>query len=647
MTEEIRTTCNRDCPDSCSIIATVENGKIVKHKGDPKHGVTRGFLCYRGNHYLKRFYAQDRILFPQRKTEKGWERISWDDALDLVAKKLSQYRDQYGAKSIAYISYSGIKGQVTRALAKTFWNQFGGATLMKGGLSLEAALAAQDMDFGSDGTHAPEDLVNSNAFVIWGKNVSITRVHAWPFITQARKQGARVVVIDPVSCKTAKQADLHIALKPGSDGMLALGIARLLLENGQIDQKFISDHSKGFEAYRELVLSTPMKDVLDATGVSLNDIQQVALLYGESKPLASLIGLGPSYWRQGGTAVRLIDALAAISGNIGISGGGAHSDFGGGTGLNTSIFDDSQQNEYRSILLPKLGEEILAASNPSIKMGFVAGANPAATCPDTGRVLEGLNSLDFLVVVDHFMTATAEAADLFLPCTTYLEMEDLVTAYGHHWLGLCQAVVPPQGECKSDSTIYQELAQHLGFGEVLAGEPSVLIDRMLAPLKKYGITREKLIEAPMLNPTIDPFPFANKKFGTASGKYEFVTQFIPPKSDTHPQKRLRLLATKTLKMVNAQINLEDLPASPCVLANPGTINDLDLTVGEQVVIESKVGSVHARLEADPNVLPEVLMFNPSAWQGDMQGVNQLRESVISDLGVAAALHETLVTINKI
>ena len=296
MTEEIRTTCNRDCPDSCSIIATVENGKIVKHKGDPKHGVTRGFLCYRGNHYLKRFYAQDRILFPQRKTEKGWERISWDDALDLVAKKLSHYRDQYGAKSIAYISYSGIRGRVAQAMTKAFWKQFGGATFMEGGLSLEAATTAQDIDFGSDCTHAPEDLVNSNAFVIWGKNVSITRVHSWPFIKQARKQGARLVVIDPVSCRSAKQADLHIALKPGSDGMLALAIARLLLENGQIAHNFIADHSVGFEAYRDLVLSISMKDVMDATGISLHDIQQLAQLYSKSKPLASLIGLGPSYW---------------------------------------------------------------------------------------------------------------------------------------------------------------------------------------------------------------------------------------------------------------------------------------------------------------------------------------------------------------
>jgi len=279
-------------------------------------------------------------------------------------------------------------------------------------------------------------------------------------------------------------------------------------------------------------------------------------------------------------------------------------------------------------------------------MGFVAGANPAATCLDTGSVLKGLKSLDFLVVIDQFMTATAEAADLFLPCTTYLEMDDLVTAYGHHWLGLCQAVVPPQGESKSDSTIYQELAQLLGFGEVLAGEPSILIDRMLAPLNKYGITREKLIDAPMLNPTIDPVPFADKKFGTASGKYEFVAQFKPPKSNTKFQKQLQLLATKTLKMVNAQINLEDLPASPCVLANPETINDLDLSTGEQVVVESKVGSVQALLEADPTVLPGVLMFNPAAWQGDMQGVNQLRELAISDLGVAAAFHETLVTIRR-
>lgn len=645
MTEEIRTICNRDCPDSCGVVATVENGRIVKHKGDPMHGVTRGFLCYRGNHYLKRFYSEDRILHPHRRTEKGWERISWDDALDLCVEKLTHFRETYGARSVAYISYSGIKGMVARAMARKFWDHFGGATLMKGGLSVEACHAAQGLDFGGACTHAPEDLANSEGFVVWGKNVAVTRVHCWPFIMQARRRGARIVVIDPVNCDTADKADLHLAIRPGSDGMLAAGVARLLLEGDHVDRDFIDNHSNGFEAYRELILSIPMQDVLDATGILLDDIQKVAQLYADAKPLATMIGLGPSYWRRGGASTRLIDALVAMTGNVGIPGGGAHTDIHGGTGLDHSLLSEPLKSEHRSIMLPKLGDEILNTTEPPIKMGFVAGANPAATCPDTGRVREGLEALEFLVVVDQFMTATAEPAHLFLPCTTYLEMEDLVAAYGHHWLGLGQAVVPPQGEARTDSAIFQALAQRLGFGDALAGEPPEWINRFLAPLEKHGITRDALAEKPMLDPLAKPIPFSDRKFRTPSGKFEFVTEFSPPDLAAAP-KQLRLMATKTLKMVNAQINAEDVPPVPCVMAHPETIAALGFTVGDQVMVESSVGSVSARLEADAEVLPEVLLFNPAAWQGDLQGVNQLRESLISDMGDAAAMHETLVTLSK-
>jgi anaerobic selenocysteine-containing dehydrogenase len=646
MTEKIRTVCNRDCPDSCSIIATVENGKIVTHKGDPKHGVTRGFLCYRGNHYLNRLYSKDRILVPQRKTKKGWERISWNDALDLMAEKLLHYRKTFGALSIAYVSYSGIKGQVARVVRRIFWDRFGGVTLMRGGLSVEACLAAQVLDFGDECTHAPEDLANSDAIVIWGKNVAITRVHCWPFIKEARKRGALLVVIDPVRCRTAEKADLHLAIKPGSDGMLAVGIARLLLEKEQVDREFIENHSANFQHYREMILSIPMQEVLNATGVSLDTIEKVADLYANTKPLATMIGLGASYWKQGGASVRLIDALAAMTGNIGISGGGAHTDIDGGAGLDQSLVNSPLKNKHRSILIPKLGDEILATTNPQLKMGIVAGANPAATCPDTGRVREALDSLDFLVVIDHFMTATAESADLFLPCTTYLEMVDLVAAYGHHWLSLGQAVIPPLGEAKSDTTIFKRLAEKLGFGDALNGDESKWIDHLLEPLNKHGITREALIEHPILNPEHPPVPFTDRKFRTISGKYEFVTKFNHKIHHKSSNNQLHLIATKTLKMMNAQINMEDLPSDPRVQAHPETIARFGLCAGELVVVKSRVGSVTATIEGHDDVLPEVLLFNPAAWKGDLQGVNQLRESHLSDMGEAAAMHETMVTLHK-
>ena len=488
--------------------------------------------------------------------------------------------------------------------------------------------------------------MNSAGFVVWGRNLAVTRVHSWPFMLAARKRGARLVVLDPVKCSTAKKADLHLALKPGSDGMLALGIARMLFEREAIDKNFVEQHCAGFDAYREQVLAVPMQAVLDATGLPLDDIQTVAELYATTKPLATMIGLGPSYWCQGGASVRLIDALAALTGNIGIPGGGVQSDIKGSAGLDLSVNNESLNNEHRAIMLPKLGDEILRASNPPLKMGFVAGANPAASCPDTHRVREGLDSLEFLVVVDQFLTATAEAADLFLPCTTYLETEDLVTAYGHHWLALTQAAVPPLGESRTDVEIFQALAERLGFGNALAGKPGVWIDRFLAPLNEHGITREALAERPRLNPLAQSVPFADHRFSTPSGKFEFISGFTCP-AITYPSTQLRLMATKTLKMVNSQINPENVPDEPVVRTHPETIAEYGFSSGDSVAVESRVGSVHARLEADLEVLPDVLLFNPAAWRGDLQGVNQLRESFLSDMGDGAAMHETLVTLRRV
>jgi len=645
MTEQIRTTCNRDCPDSCGIVAEVEDGRIVKHKGDPAHGVTGGFLCYRGNHYLERFYSESRILHPRRRARGGWERISWDDALDLTAEKLAHYRDLFGPCSIAFISYSGIKGQVARLLSRKFWAHFGGATFLKGGTSVEAAHAAQGLDFGGPCAHAPEDLENSAGFVAWGKNIATTRVHWWPIVSRARKNGAKLWVIDPVTCATASKADRHLAIRPGSDAMLAAGLGRLLIEQGAVDEEFIAKCSVGFEEYREAVLSVDLNDVADATGIPLGDIGYLARFYAETKPLASMVGLGPSYWKNGGSAVRLIDALSALTGNVGISGGGVQTDSNGGVGLDLSLFDDVPESRSRQIALPRLGDEILAAEDPPVKMGFVAGANPAATCPDTGRVLEGLDSLEFIVAVEQFMTATAGKADLVLPCTTYLEMDDLVTAYGHYWLGLDQQVVPPLGEARSDSAVFQALADRLGFGSHLAGDPKEWIDRLLAPLTEQGITRERLAESPLPNPAATAVPFSDRTFDTPSGKFEFITRFDLPSLSLEPG-RLRLVATKTLKMVNAQINEADLPAEPVVRAHPEIVSALGVFDGEQIVVESRTGSVRARLKCDEAQLREVLLFNPAAWQGSLQGVNQLRESAMSDMGDAAAMHETLVTIRK-
>jgi anaerobic selenocysteine-containing dehydrogenase len=638
---EVRTICMRDCPDACSILATVDGGRVIRQRGDPDHGVTRGFLCARGNAYLKRQYDPARLRYPLRRTVRGWERLSWSQALDLLAEKLTHTRDTWGPRSILAVHYSGMRGWVAKTLARLFWAHLGGVTMSRGGLSIEMLSAAQTADFGAADAHAPEDLANSRAVVCWGKNVAVTHLHWAAFITAARKRGAPLLVIDPVATATAKRADRFYQLRPGTDGLLALGVARRLLERQAADEAFLANHTAGFEAYRRLVLTRSIEEIAQATDLSVAQIDEIADCYAATKPVATLIGLGPGYWPHGGASVRLIDALAALTGNIGIPGGGVSTGFFRRPPFDWSGLDTAPASAGRHVVLPRLGDDILAATDPPIKLGWIAGANPAATVPNTTRVKEALRSLEYLVVVDQFLTATAELAQLVLPCTTYLETEELISSYGHTWLGLAQAAVPPEGEARSDAAIWQALAGRLGFGPALAGTPEDWMRRLLGPLAAHGVTVETLRQGPQRNPLLPLVPFADRRFGTPSGRFELLGEFAPV---APPAQGLRLVATKTLRMVNSQILPEDLPPEPTVAMHPKTAAHQGVAEGRRIRVISSVGEVEARLATDATVRRDVVLLNPALWRGDLSGVNQLRESRVTDLGESAAMHATAVAV---
>ncbi len=280
---------------------------------------------------------------------------------------------------------------------------------------------------------------------------------------------------------------------------------------------------------------------------------------------------------------------------------------------------------------------------PPIRAALIAGANPAATAPDTGSVLAGLRELDFLVVVDQFETASSLDADLFIPCATYLEQDDLVAAYGHRWVGVTQRVVPPPPEAGSDAKLLQGLADRLGFGEALAGSPRAWADRLMAPLADDGFSFEALTAASRVNPRLPAIPFTDRSFGTTSGRFELCGQH-PGAPEPLAPGQLFLTATKTLKMVNAQIDDEELKDRPKVRLHPETMAAFQLSEGEGVKISSSTGMVRAQLRGDAAVRRDVLLFNPARWRGDLEGVNQLREPRYADLDQAAALHGTRVTL---
>lgn len=629
----LRTTCNRDCPDCCAAEVTVEQGKAVRLAGDKGHAVTRGFLCSQGRDYLKRQYHAERVVHPQRKTASGWERISWDDALDLAAENLTRHRRE--PTSVLALTYSGMRGHVQKAVARLFWASFGGATVGEGGLSVEPILAAQQLDFGAPCTHDPEDLVHSRAFVLWGKNPEVTRLHWIPFMEEARRRGARLLVIDPVPSVTARRADRHFALRPGTDRFLALGIARLLIERKKVDEEFIRAHTRGFAQLRELVMDYSMSELLAATDLPLSAVEELAGVYGEVRPVSTHVGLGPCYWPHGGETVRLIDALAAMSGNLGIPGGGVCSDISSelGTGLPVPV------SQTRTVKMPTLGEDILATREPALRMAWVAGANPCASAPDTHAVDRAMQSLEFLVVVDQFVTATARHAHLLLPCTTWLEADDVLTAYGHHWVGLMRRVVEPEGEARSDVEIYQGLAERLGFAAALEGTAASWVQRLTAPVMDHA----RLLERAVLNPLAQAVPFASRKFGTLSGRFEFVGEV----TEHVPCQGLHLVAAKTRRMINSQILPEDLPDEAVVRVHPATLADNGLANGDPAELVSRVGRIQVRVRAEEKLRRDLVWFGPALWKGDPSGVNQLREARETDLGCGAAMHSTMVSLRRL
>lgn len=645
MQEEFFTTCTRDCPDSCSVLVTVKDGRVVGHRGNPAHPITRGFLCSKGHRYLERFASQQRLLYPERRSANGsFERVSWDEALTLLAQKLAVARDTHGPCSVLALSYSGMRGWVARVLWRLFFAHFGGATFTHGGLSLEPADAAQQLDFGGPGAHAPQDMVNARGFVAWGRNLVVTRQHWMPFIKEAQRQGAPLFVVDPLRTATAKLADRHLQLRPGSDAALALGVGRLLLERGAFDQDFASFHTNGFDAYVALLRSRSLAEVAHETGLRTTDIEALAALYAQTHPVATFVGLGPSNHEDGGRSTRLIDALAALSGHVGVSGGGVNTDFDSSVGLNLEVLASAPQCESRSLCLARLGAELSAATQPPISVGIIAGSNPVASAPDSHLVRESLRNLDFLCVIDQFRTATAQIADLVLPCTTYLEADDLVTAYGHAYLGLTRQVVKPLGQAKPDPEIFQLLAERLGFGSALAGEPNLWIRRLLTHLNTDGVTLERLQAGPCRNPKVPTVAFAGRTFATLSGKLELLTEHttIP-----WPKGALRLVATKTRELHNLQVTSpSDLPEQPVVRVHPNVLSKLGIVDGDPAVVESRVGRVAVKAVADAELLEDVLLFNPALWQGDALGVNQLREARTTDIGQAAAMHATAVTLRR-
>lgn len=643
MKKTVLTTCPLDCPDNCGILANVEDDRLISLKGNPSHGHTRGFLCKKVYNYLSRVYSPNRVLSPLKRIDGGWKRITWDEALDIISERLRFFKDTYGSGSIMHFQRSASWG-ATKHLVRRFFNLLGGVTTTKGSLCAGAVMAAQQADMGARLGNDPQDFLNSRVILIWGRDPAKSSIHYIPILKEARKRGARLILIDPLRSKTSSFCDEHFSPRPGSDGYLAIGMAKEIINAGLVDENFIKNYTSGFEKYYDLINSFSMKGITEKCGVSEEDIREIALTYGENKPSSIFLGYGINKWGHSFEMVRLIDALGALTGNIGRSGGGVNHGFQTRRLFDMKLLVPEYVKYRREIPEPTLGQGILDAKEPPIKMIWINCSNPVVSCPNSNKVIKALRSIEFVVVVDHFITDTADLANIFLPATTFLEEEDIVVSWGHNWIGPVNKAIEPLGESKTDLQIMQELAERLGIGDKMAGSTREWLKRFLNPMERAGVSLEKVMEGPIRCPIAPMVAFKDKRFLTPSGKFEFTESFYKEGLKEHPYHLLTILGEKWL---NSTILEEEHPEHVQVFISSSLANEKGIVNKSKVSLKSRTGKLIAEVDLSERVRSDTVVLPQGTWIKKGGAANELTEDVITSRGDMAGYYSTTVSIELV
>ena len=639
----IKTTCAIDCPDNCAMIATVKDGRLIKVKGNREQPATGNLLCTVGYRHITRLYHPDRVLYPQKRVDGKWQRITWDEALDTIAAKIKFFQEKYGSGSIMHFQRTASWG-ISKQIVYRFFNLLGGTTNTKGSLCSGAARAAQAADMGARGGNDPEELLNSKTIIIWGRDPYKSSIHYITYIKLAKKKGATIITIDPLLTKTAASSDVHIRPRPGSDGYLAMGIAKQILELGLADTTYIKNFTNGYDEYLSLLQSFSMNEIVKQCGIGAEEIKRLAETYGRQKPASILLGYGINKWESSFEIIRLIDALGAITGNIGKSGGGVNHGFEGRKFLDNKVIAPEAAKFHRDIPEPILGQGILEAKDPLVKMLWVNGSNPVVSCPNSNKVIQALKSLDFIVVVDQFITDTADFAHILLPSTTFLEEEDVVISWGHNWIGPVNRVIEPLGESKSDLHIVQELAERLGLGELMRGTAKEWLRKILQPMERAGLSVDQVFQSPARLPESPMVAFEDNKFRTKSGKYEFAREFYKEREGQYPYHLLPILSSH---WIGSLVLKERHPKTVKVLISPNLAKEKSIRNGSKVLVKSRVGQLVCEVEVTNKVPDKTCGIFHGTWMKRGGGENQLVEDIQSTKGNMAAFNSTKVDIEPL
>jgi anaerobic selenocysteine-containing dehydrogenase len=624
-----RTSCTRDCPDACGILATIEGDRVVALRGDPDHPVTRGFLCFRTSRFVDLQEAPHRLRQPLVRRGGELVPVTMDEALDHVAERLLAIRAESGPAAIFHYRSGGSLG-LLKGVADRFFEHFGPCTTKIGDICSGAGEAAQVLDLGVSDSNDLFDLLHSRTIVLWGKNPFVSNVHLVPVIKDARARGARVVLIDPVRHKGTALADDYLQIAPGGDLDLALGVVRALADRGGLDPEAAS-RCNNLDGFLALVRGRTAAEHAAAAGVETADVERLAAAFAGG-PAAILVGWGMQRRRHGAAIVRSLDALSAVSGNLFVRGGGCSFYFRRRSAFATRAV--SSDAAARHIREPLFGADVLAARDPRVRAIWITAGNPVCMLPDSARVAEALAAAELVVVVDPFLTDTGRRAHVVLPCPTLLEDDDLVGAYGHHWVGDVRPVVPPPPGVWHELAIFQALARRTGLSAAMAGTIDDYKRRLLAPAAERGLSLEALRAAGAArNPAAREILFEGGRVQTPSGKVELMTE--APQRPAPPRGfPLWLFSNSTERSQASQWSGKGLGEHTFVRVHPAAAGGR--AEGELVTVESEHGAVRARLELDPGQREDVAIMPKGGHFDRGQSANALIEARATDLGLGAA-----------
>jgi len=654
----VRTACPLDCPDSCTLDVTVENGRIQKIDGGDDNPVTRNFICAKVRRFGERIYGEDRVLYPcVRQGAKGqgtFTRVSWDEALDLIARRMQEIKDTTGAEAILPYYYGGSNGLLTQNTNDAeLFRRFGTSRLATTICAAPTGAANQAL-YGKMPGVVYQDYPQAKLVVLWGVNPSASGIHLIPYVKEAQANGAALVVIDPRTTSLAKKAELHLAVRPGTDLVVALALHRVLFEEGHADLAFLAQHTRGAERLRAAAEPWTIERAAREAEIDPAALRRLADLYVAASPAVVRCGWGLERNRNGGSAAAAILALPAVAGKFGVRGGGFSMSNSLAFGLKSAQWIDTPEPATRLVNMNHLGRALTEYTDPPVQMLFIYNCNPLATAPDQNRVLKGLLREDlFTIAFEQVYNDTARYADVVLPATTFLEQYDIAKSYGPIALQLVRPVIEPRGEARPNAQVFSELAERLGIG--VAEEDAETLLRITA---RMGTVGPELLERGFATPPhegapvqfVDVFPltpdrkvnlFPREIAGDApAGMYGYQPD---PATEGFP---LALISPATEKTISS--TLGELRERAAMLhIHPADAGPRGISQSDAIRVFNQLGELHCPANVTTDIRRGTVAFSKGVWRRNTYNgstANALVPDSLTDPGAGACFNDARVQV---